>query len=266
VSGDERPIGVFDSGVGGLSILREITRLLPRESIRYLADQRWSPYGHLTIEEVRERALEISGRLIELGAKVVVVACNSASAAALYRLREQYPATPFVGLEPAVKPAAFRSQTGVIGVLATSATFQGELFASVVDRHATNVTVIPRVGVGLASLVEQDRSGTPEARELLAEHLQPLLDSGMDTLVLGCTHYPFLIEDIRSVVGDSVDIVDPSPAVARQVATVLKDSGNMAPPESRVRIDYATTADPERFGYMIELLLGEPPDHPPASW
>jgi glutamate racemase len=266
VKEDERPIGVFDSGVGGLSILREITSVLPDESILYLADQRWSPYGRMTIEEVRDRSLQIASGLIAAGAKTVVVACNSASAAGLYLMRQEYPGTPFVGLEPAVKPAALQSSTGVVGVLATQATFQGELFASVVDRHAANVTVIPQVGTGLAGLVEQDRSGTSEARELLADYLQPLLDSGMDTLVLGCTHYPFLIEDIRAVVGETVAIVDPSPAVARQVVRVLGDAGIVASQGSGSRVEYATTGDSERFAYMIERLLGETARPEPSRW
>ncbi len=266
MGGDARPIGVFDSGVGGLSILREITVVLPDESILYVADQQWSPYGRLGIEAVRERAFEVTAGLIAAGAKVVVVACNSASAAALYPLRERYPDTPFVGLEPAVKPAALQSRTGVVGVLATSATFQGELFATVVDRHANHVTVIPQVGAGLAGLVENDGSGTAEARELLAAHLEPMRDAGMDTLVLGCTHYPFLIADIRAVVGDQVDIIDPSPAVARQVRRLLTDAGTTAPPDHLRRIRYTTTGDPERFAYMIERLLGETAQPEPSRW
>lgn len=263
---DARPIGVFDSGVGGLSILREITDALPNESILYVADQQWSPYGRLSIEAVRDRAFEVTAGLIDAAAKIVVVACNSASAAALYPLRDRYPDTPFVGLEPAVKPAALQSRTGVVGVLATSATFQGELFATVVDRHANHVTVIPQVGTGLAGLVEEDGAGTGEARELLATHLESMLAAGMDTLVLGCTHYPFLIADIRAVVGDQVDIIDPSPAVARHVLRMLADGGIAAPPDHIRQIRYATTGDPERFAYMIERLLGGPPGTPPASW
>jgi glutamate racemase len=263
---DARPIGMFDSGVGGLSVLREITGVLPHESIVYVADQQWSPYGRLTIEEVRERAFDIAGGLIANGAKMVVVACNSASAAALHALREHHPEIPFVGMEPAVKPAALQSRNGVIGVLATSATFQGELFATVVDRHANHVTVLPRVGTGLVGLVENDGSGTDAARELLADHLQPLLDEGIDTLVLGCTHYPFLVEDIRGIVGEQVEVIDPSPAVARQVQRVLADAGTAAPADQVPSIRYATTGDPDRFGSMIEKLLSRPPVTRPTVW
>jgi glutamate racemase len=263
---DVRPIGIFDSGVGGLSVLREIKSAAPHESVRYVADHQWAPYGRLTVEQVRKRALDIAGRLIDEGVKAVVVACNSASAAALHRLRAHYESMPFIGLEPAVKPAALRSRTGVVGVLATAATFQGELFNSVVDRHAANLTVIQAIGTGLAELVEADRSNTDEARELLVSHLQPLLDEGMDTLVLGCTHYPFLIDDIRAVVGDGVEIVDPSPAVARQVVRVLAEAGMSAGDGAVSRNRFATTGDPDRFAHMIDRLLGTPADPAPASW
>lgn len=266
MGGSVRPIGVFDSGVGGLSVLREIVALLPQESIRYVADQRWSPYGRLTMAGVRDRAFEITDGLLDAGAKLVVVACNSASAAALHSLRARYPETPFVGLEPAVKPAALRSKSGVVGVLATAATFQGELFATVVDRHASDVEVISRVGDGLAALVEEDGAGTGAARELLAGYLDPMVDAGMDTLVLGCTHYPFLIADIEEVVGDRVEIIDPSPAVARQVARVLqeRDLATAAKPPAEIR--YVTTGDPGRLAFMIGRLLGRDPYPPPIRW
>ena len=255
---------MFDSGVGGLSILAETRKLLPDESVVYLADQRWAPYGHRSLDEVKDRAIQVSGQLIEGGAKVVVVACNSASAAALHDLREEYPATPFVGLEPAVKPAALQSQTGVVGVLATKATFQGALFATVVDRHASDVVVETQVGNGLAEMVERGKAGTPEVKEMLTRYLAPLMDAGMDTLVLGCTHYPFLTSDIRSIVGDEVTIIDPAPAVAKQVARVVEDVGRAEDSDGAVR--YATTADPERFAAMITALLGAAPDEPPTRW
>lgn len=266
VEGDERPIGFFDSGVGGLSILREVAQRLPHEPIVYVADQAWSPYGRLEIEAVRERAFVVTERLLDAGAKLVVVACNSASAAALHPLRARYPQTPFVGLEPAVKPAALRSKSGVVGVLATAATFQGELFATVVDRHASDVEVISCVGDGLAAIVEEDGAGTAGARELLTGYLGPMVDAGMDTLVLGCTHYPFLIADIEAVVGNQVEIIDPSPAVARQVARVVLDADLAARREREPDRRYVTTGDPERFAYMVARLLGGEPDPSPTGW
>ena len=205
-------------------MLSAVRAALPDEAIVYVADQRYAPYGDRTLSEVASRSVQIGGQLIEAGSKVIVVACNSASAAALLELRDRSPHTPFVGMEPAVKPAALRSRTGVVGVLATSATFQGELFASVVDRHANGAPVIRIVGAGLASLVEAGAERSPEAKRLLDQCLAPALDAGMDTLVLGCTHYPYLRPAIASVAGDGLEVIDPAPAVARQVARVVASS------------------------------------------
>ena len=199
---DVRPVGVFDSGIGGFSVLTEIRKQLPDESVVYVADHRFAPYGERTLDEVADRSVQVAGQLIEAGAKVVVVACNSASAAALYRMRAAYPDTPFVGMEPAVKPAALRSRSGIVGVLATAATFQGELFASVVDRHASGVEVIRMVGTGLAAAVELGAEDGPEVKATLEMLLGPAIDRGMDTLVLACTHYPFLHRSIASIAGD----------------------------------------------------------------
>jgi glutamate racemase len=251
-----RPIGVFDSGVGGLSVLREIAAAVPHESIVYVADQRFAPYGERSRAEVAARAIQITGQLIEAGAKVVTVACNTASAAALHDLRRAYPRTPIVGMEPAVKPAVVRSTTRVIGVLATATTFQGALFSTLVDRHAKGATVLPIVGACLAGLVESGATTGPEAKELLRGYLGPLLDAGMDTLVLGCTHYPFLLEAIRGVVGDRVELVDPSPAVARQVTRVLGAYALEAPLGRGGDVTLATTADPSRFSAQVDALIG----------
>jgi glutamate racemase len=250
------PIGVFDSGVGGLSILREVISIAPHESIVYVADQRFAPYGERSQAEVAARAIQVTGQLIEAGAKVVTVACNTASAAALHDLRRIYPRTPIVGMEPAVKPAVVRSATRVIGVLATATTFQGALFSTLVDRHAKGATVLPIVGAGLAGLVEAGAIDEPEAKELLRGYLGRLLDAGMDTLVLGCTHYPFLLDAIRGVVGDRVEIVDPSAAVARQVARLLEAYAIEAPLGKRGEVTLATTGDPTRFAGQVDALLG----------
>ena len=191
----DRPIGVFDSGVGGLSVLTEIRRQLPAESVIYVADQRWAPYGSRSLAEVRQRSVQLTGQLIEAGAKVIVVACNSASAAALHHLREVYPHTPFVGMEPAVKPAADRSRSGVVGVLATEATFQGELFATVVDRHSNGTEVVRIIGHRLADLVEAGAADGTETKELLARYLEPPLDR-RDGHV-GARVHPLRISDAR---------------------------------------------------------------------
>jgi len=262
----DRPIGVFDSGVGGLSVLAEIRRQLPAESVIYVADQRWAPYGSRSLAEVRQRSVQLTGQLIEAGAKAVVVACNSASAAALHHLREVYPDTPFIGMEPAVKPAADRSRSGVVGVLATEATFQGELFATVVDRHSKGTEVVRIIGHRLADLVESGAADGTETKELLAQYLEPPLDHGMDTLVLGCTHYAFLTPTIRSIVGDAVTLVDPAPAVARQVGRVIAAGDLRAPKGGLPTVVHASTLDPLRLAVQIEDLTGVVPERRPIRW
>ncbi len=198
-------------------MLAELRRHLPHESFAYVADQRFAPYGDRTLDEVRERSVHITGALIDAGAKAVVVACNSASAAALHHLRAVRPGFPFIGMEPAVKPAALESRSGVIGVLATSATFQGELFASVVDKHAGDVEVITVAEPVLFHLVEDGPDAARGGGDVLDAVISHLLARRVDTIVLGCTHYAFLKDAIRRLCGPGVAIVDPAPSVARQV-------------------------------------------------
>lgn len=217
------PIGVFDSGVGGLSILAEIRTLLPSADLVYLADQAYAPYGERTLTEVRARCEAVVDRLLAAGCATIVIACNTASAAALHHLRGRHPEPTFVGMEPAVKPAAETSHVGVIGVLATPATFQSELYASVVDRHANGVEVIAQPAPGLVEVVESGRFD--DAIPLLERYLTPMVAAGIDRLVLGCTHYPFLIDQIRRVLPAGIEVVDPAPAVARQVARVTTGDG-----------------------------------------
>ncbi len=254
---DPRPVGVFDSGVGGLSILAEIHRQAPGEPIVYVADQAWAPYGERSLDEVRARSFAVVDHLLDREAKAIVVACNTASAAALHALREAFPAVPFVGMEPAVKPAAEQSDRGAVGVLATKATFQGELYASVVDRHANGVRVVQRAGSGLVEMIESGQLAGAELDGLLRGHLTPMLDEGIDTLVLGCTHYPFIADAIRGVLGDHVRLVDPAPAVARQVVRVLEHNGSAAArmPERGSTV-YLTTDDPDRLETQVFRLLG----------
>ena len=251
---DSRPVGVFDSGVGGLSILGQIHRQLPGEPIVYLADQAWAPYGERGLEEVRARSFAIVDHLLGRGVKAVVVACNTASAAALHELREGFPMVPFVGMEPAVKPAAEQSGRGVVGVLATHATFQGELYASVVDRHANHVEVIERPGTGLVELIESGLTEGEAVEALLRRHLAPMVDAGIDTLVLGCTHYPFIAPLLRRILGDDVRIIDPAPAVARQLGRVLEHEGLAAQCEPGTTA-YLTTGDGASFAVQVKRLL-----------
>jgi len=252
-----QPIGVLDSGVGGLSILRELRAQLPAENVIYVADQAHVPYGSRPIEQVRDLTVGIARFLMAQGVKLIVVACNTASAAALYPLRETFPEMPFVGMEPAVKPAARDTRTGVIGVIATEATFQGELYASVVGRFAQGVRVEARACPEFVRLAEAGETRSARARQAVQACLRPLLADGIDQLVLGCTHFPFLKDTIQAVVGPGVTIVDPSAAVARQAGRVLRSRGALNPSATPGRVTYYTSGDEATFRRMLAVLLSE---------
>jgi len=262
---NKNPIGVFDSGVGGLSVMREIARLLPHEDILYFADSANCPYGPRPPEEIRRLSRGIVEFLLGQGAKIVVVACNTASAAALSYLRQSF-AVPIVGMEPAVKPAAAITRTRKVGVIATPVTFQGELFARLVERFAANVEVHTQVCPNLVGRVEAGLLDDAETEELLRKYLTPLLKAGIDSLVLGCTHYPFLREAIERVVGPRVTVIDPSPAVARQVGRVLEREGLEGPRHRRGQHVFYTTGDPAAFAAMVERLIGERGQVRGARW
>jgi glutamate racemase len=252
------PIGIFDSGVGGLSVLRAVRQQHPAEPLIYFADQANVPYAPHPMEEVREFSFEITRFLLRQGAKMIVVACNTASAAALHALRQAFPGTPFVGMEPAVKPAAEHTHTGVVGVLATPATFQGALYASVVERFAREVRLLQHTCPGLVEQIEAGNLDGGETRRILIEALQPMLVQGIDTVVLGCTHYPFVIPLIQELTGEGVRVIDPAPAVARQVGRLLDQHGLRAgaaetPPTPRI----LTSGDPAKLGALLPRLLGE---------
>lgn len=233
-------IGVFDSGVGGLSVLRHIPGHLPGADILYLADQARAPYGIRSLVEVEGIALQVSGSLIDAGAETIVIACNTASAAALDTLRVEFPGIPFVGMEPAVKPAVGSTKSGVIGILATGATFQSERFASVVRRFAAGAEVQVAACPEWVTIVESGRLDGPDTERAVRAKLDPILAGGADTLVLGCTHFPFLLDTISKVAGPSIRIVDPGDAVARQVARVHTGIGSGS-------IALATTGDIHRL-------------------
>ena len=213
-------IGVFDSGVGGLSVWQELIKILPEEEYIYVSDNGYCPYGPKPKEYVVDRARKITEFLIEKGADIVVVACNTATAAAIGVLRASYD-IPFVGMEPAVKPAALNSESGVIGVLATQGTFKGELYLRTLHKFAANTKVMEQIGTGLVELVESGNTATPEAYQLLKTYLQPMIDAGADHVVLGCTHYPFLSETIKKIAGNSMNIVNPAPAIANRTKELL---------------------------------------------
>lgn len=214
---NRRPIGVFDSGVGGLSVLREIRAALPGESLLYCADSGYAPYGEKTPEQIQARSLLLSRFLIGQGAKALVLACNTATAAAVRVLRETWPELPIIGMEPAVKPAAQATRSGVVGVLATTGTLASARFAALLDNFGRDLRVVTQPGKGLVECVEQGELDSAATRALLASHLTPLLDAGADTIVLGCTHYVFLRALCEEIAGPQVAIIDTGKAVARQL-------------------------------------------------
>ncbi len=260
-----QPIGIFDSGVGGLSVWRELARQLPHETTIYFADQVHIPYGPRTLAEIRSFSEAITRFLLEQACKLVVVACNAASAAALKHLRAVFPDVPFVGMEPAVKPAAETTQTGVVGVLATPATFQGELFASVVERFANGVQLINQVCPGLVEQIEVGRLDTPDTLALLDRFLVPIRAARADTIVLGCTHYPFVIDAIRQL-APGVNVIDPAPAVARQVARVLRERGLETDRGQPGLHAFITSGALDRYRQALRLLVDVEADVLQARW
>jgi glutamate racemase len=262
---NNNPIGIFDSGVGGLSVWREVAVQLPHEDTLYFADQIHIPYGPRTLEQIRSFSEAITRFLIERGAKLIVVACNTASAAALKHLRATFPAVPFVGMEPAVKPAAEHTRTGVVGVLATPATFQGELFASVVERFANGVQLINQICPGLVEQIEAGQLKTPDTVAMLDRFLTPIRLGGADTIVLGCTHYPFVIEAIRQL-APGVNVIDPAPAVARQVNRVLSERGLGAETDRTGQHQFITSGDHVAFRYVLNSLTNVEAEAATAHW
>ncbi|MBL8200944.1 MAG: glutamate racemase [Chromatiales bacterium] len=253
---DEGPIGVFDSGVGGLSVWREIVRALPHEDTIYFADQVHVPYGPRGEIEIRGFCDVIARYLLDRGCKALVVACNTASAAALKHLRDTLPGIPTIGMEPAVKPAVALTKNGVVGIMATPATFQGRLFQATAGRHATGIRLVNQVCDGLAEHVEAGDLGGPDTEALLRRCLAPILEAGADTIVLACSHYPFVIDTIRRIAGPGVAVIDPAPAIARHLGDVLARHGlsgrEPRPGEHR----FVTSGDPGRFSAALARLAG----------
>ncbi len=239
-------IGVFDSGLGGLSVLIELRKALPNADMTYVADRARAPYGSRSLDEVRAISRDIVHWMADRAISTVVLACNTASAAALETLREENRDLAFVGMEPAVKPAAESTRSGVIGVLATRATFQGRLFQSLVSRHAGATTVLSRACPRWVELVERGLVDGPLVEEAVRREVEPLLTAGADLLVVGCTHFSFLIPAIREVAGEGVRIIDPAPAVAAQtvrVATGEQGSGTLVLAASGDLAEFASLAD-----------------------
>jgi glutamate racemase len=255
--GSDHPIGIFDSGVGGLSVLRAIRELMPGEPVVYFGDQAHVPYGPRPLSQVRGFSEGITRFLLSRHAKIIVVACNAASAAALAYLRQAHPEVAFVGMEPAVKPAAEHTSSGVVAVLATPATFQGELYASVVERFATGVELLKSTCPGLVQRIEVGDLSGPRTRAILEEALQPMLKRKIDTVVLACTHYPFVIPLIKQIVGEGVRVIDPAPAVARQTQRLLESRGLSGPSARWGPAHYLTSGETRSFSRVLTTLLGE---------
>ena len=262
------PIGIFDSGVGGLSVLRAISAQMPDESVIYFGDQAHIPYGPRPMEQIRNFSEAITNFLLEQNAKIIVVACNTASAASLKYLREKFPDVQFVGMEPAVKPAAEHTQTGRVGVLATPATFQGALYASVVERFASGVELFQNTCNGLVQQIEQGNLRGEETRRILDDALSPMLKKNIDTVVLGCTHYPFVIPLIEQIVGDAarVRVIDPAPSVAKQVRRVLEASSMKNESGALGNIKFYTSGDPVALKSLLPVLIGEAGEVNRVSW
>jgi len=254
---NDRPIGVFDSGIGGLSILQVLRRLLPNEEFLYFADQAHVPYGRRSMEQIRVLSESITRFLLARDAKLIVLACNTASAAALHSLRETFRDIPFVGMEPAVKPATERTATGRIGVLATSATFQGELYASLLERFAEGKVVLQQTPHGLVESIESGDIDSPETRAILKQSIDPLLERGIDALVLACTHYSFVQHLIAELIGPGVILIDPSEGVARWMGRLLEQRGICAPQEHQGSVTFYSTGDVAHLAAMAQRLISE---------
>ncbi|MDO9261859.1 MAG: glutamate racemase [Flavobacteriaceae bacterium] len=215
-----QPIGFFDSGVGGTSIWKEVHQLLPYENTIYLADSKNAPYGEKSKETILSYSIKNTEFLLKKGCKLIVVACNTATTNTISILRERYK-IPFIGIEPAIKPAALQSKNNVVGILATKGTLSSELFAKTSEKFASEISIVEQVGEGLVELIESGQINTDKTNQLLEKYLKPMMAKHADFIVLGCTHYPYLIPQIKKIVGDKISIIDSGEAVARQTQAVL---------------------------------------------
>ena len=224
---NQQAIGLFDSGIGGTSIWKEVVKLLPNENTIYLADSKNAPYGEKSSDEILALAIKNTEFLISKGCKLIIIACNTATTNAIDYLRSHY-STPFIGIEPAIKPAALCSKTGAIGILATKGTLSSKLFEKTAKEYTKNITKIEQDGEGLVPLIEAGKLDSEEINHLLEKYLKPLLKFNIDHLVLGCTHYPYLIPQIRTIVGENVTIIDSGEAVAKQTKAILLKNNLLA--------------------------------------
>lgn len=252
------PVAVFDSGVGGLSVLRALQALLPQERFLYLADSAWAPYGGRTPQAITARVLQLAEGLHAHGAKALVLACNTATVVAVQPLRARFAGWPVVGMEPAIKPAAAATRSGVVGVLATAATVASPAVQRLCALWGQHVRVLLQPCPGWVEQVERGELDTPATRAAVAQHLAPLLREGADTLVLGCTHYPFLVPLIQAEAGPGVALIDPAPAVARQLQRRLQEAGLAAPAGMEGVCQFFTTGLAATVAPVMQALWGAP--------
>jgi glutamate racemase len=260
------PIGIFDSGVGGLSVLCHIKARLPNERLIYVADQAHVPYGSRSLHEIRRFSEAIIRFLLARRAKLIVVACNTASGAALTQIRQTFPNVPFVGVEPAVKPAAAMTRSGKVGVLATASTFESSRYSDLMARFAREIEVYQDSCAGLVAQIESGAIDTPETDRLIRDYLTPMVAAGVDTVVLGCTHYPFVRSLIETIVGPEINIIDPAPAVARQAERLLVQRGLLALAGNDGEVQVYTTGEPHLLAQVGQRLLQYPLAVSQAVW
>ena len=250
---NNNPIGVMDSGVGGISVLKHIHALLPHENLFYVADSKYAPYGNKTAEEITARCMEITDFLIAKNVKAIVVACNTATAAAIDELRETFDVT-IIGMEPAVKPAAEASKNGIIGVLATVGTLKSAQFAALLESYGRNVKVVTQGCTGLVECIERGELNTPETKALIRQYTAPLLADGADTIVLGCTHYPFVKQVIQEIFGDKISLIDTGAAVAMQLKRQLQEKGLLSNSNQTANVQFWTNSEAENANQVIKFL------------
>ena len=252
---NSNPIGIFDSGVGGTSIWKEIHELLPNESTIYLADSKNAPYGEKSSQEILDLSIKNTELLLKKKCKIIVVACNTATTNAITYLRENFD-VPFVGIEPAIKPAALNTKNGVVGILATKGTLASELFSKTTDMYAGGITIIEQRGEGLVPLIEAGKIETGEMKDLLKKYLEPFIAAKADYLVLGCTHYPYLIPEIKKILPDSVQIIDSGEAVARQTGNILKKHNLLNNRHVKPSLKFFTNSDKD----LLKIFLSDVKD------
>lgn len=246
---NNNPIGLFDSGIGGTSIWQEIHELLPNEDTIYLADSKNAPYGQKSKEEIIELSIKNTEYLLNQNAKIIVVACNTATTNAIKELRAKYD-VPFIGIEPAIKPAAVNSQKHVIGILATQGTLNSELFHQTAEKFQ-DTKIIEQIGHGLVPLIENGEMNSAEMNKLLHQYLEPMIKANIDYLVLGCSHYPYLIPQIKKILPKDIKIIDSGEAVARQTKSVLLEKVGLTAKKNKGQSVFYTNADPKVLVQII---------------